>query len=63
MQVLEKIGERMLSLLVPRTRASAAGCWEQDCPSDSAKCYRQTCCSNPYTGTQCYPCREVPCWT
>jgi hypothetical protein len=47
--VLERPGERMLSLFAPRTRASAAGCWEQDCPSDSNKCYRQTCCSNPVT--------------
>jgi hypothetical protein len=53
---IETLGDRLLSLVVPRAEAAAAPCWEQnDC---GYYCLSRLCCDTPF-GLQCGPCR----WT
>ncbi len=50
------LGDRLLSLVVPRARAAAVGCWYEYLPI--AACYRRYCCDGrTLPGIQCTPYR------
>lgn len=50
---LAALSDRLLSAIVPKTRAAAAYCWYESYPQPIPVCLRRYCCSVEGVGVRC----------